>query len=303
MSLSKVHNLEFKSPPLIVIVGETASGKTAAAIKIAKKINGEIICADSRTVYTGLPISTAKPSQSEQQNIPHHLIDIIDPVGRYTAAQFKIQAEQLITDISRRGKIPIIVGGTGLYVDSVLFNFQFRRSGSEGLREELNSLTVEQLLKVAHSKGIAKQKLVEPNKRRLIRTIETNGEESGRAALRPNTYLAALSLSREELYKRIEARVEAMIELGLVTEIQNFAAKYGWDNHLITSDAHKAVQNYENKTGTIDNVRLAFIKRDKHLAKRQRTWFTRNKSIVWHNRPEDLIHEATDFILKQKNSI
>ena len=142
------------APPLIVIVGETASGKTAAGIKVALEVGGEVICADSRTVYKQMNIGTAKPTIEEQAQVPHHLIDIVEPNDTFNAAEFKRLAEKCIQEITARGKVPIIVGGTGLYVDALLYDFQFKNKPNEAYRRQLLQMTDEELTTILHTKNI-----------------------------------------------------------------------------------------------------------------------------------------------------
>lgn len=293
---------ESDNAPLIVILGETASGKTAAAIEIAERVNGEIICADSRTVYKGLPVSTAKPSKKDMQSVKHHLINCIDPLERYTAAQFKQQANDCMVDIASRGKVPILVGGTGLYIDAVLFNFQFRPAVSDAKRAALTELSMIELQHIAKEKNIASDQLNTKNKRHLIRTIETDGAPSVQAEMRSHTYVTGFQLERELLNQRIKNRVQLMIENGLIEEVNNFAARYGWDNHLINSAAHHVVRDYDNKVATLHDVEQAFIKRDKSLAKRQRTWFRRNKAIEWHAEHNELVSSAVGFMQNKRHT-
>lgn len=131
--------------PLVVIVGPTASGKTAAGLKLAEQVGGEVVCADARTIYKGMDIGTAKPSVDDQRHIRHHMIDVISPDQRYNAAKFKAAAEQSIADIVSRGKIPVVVGGTGLYVDALVYDFAFRPPANELLRAELEGMSVDAL--------------------------------------------------------------------------------------------------------------------------------------------------------------
>ena len=161
-------------PPLIVITGPTASGKSALAMDIAKKYGGEIICADSRTVYKGMDIGTAKPTEQDQREVPHHLLDVVEPNQPFSAAEFKERANQAICDISARGKLPMLVGGTGLYIDAVLFDYHFGLPADPNRRSDLQAMSVEQLQHVCLEQGIHLPINVR-NKRHLVRAIEIGG--------------------------------------------------------------------------------------------------------------------------------
>ena len=160
-----------KAPPLLVIVGETASGKTGLAIDLAKELNGEIICADSWTVRREVNIGTAKPTAEERATVPHHLLDIVGPEEAFTAAKFKDLANQSIEDITNRGKLPILVGGTGLYIDGLLYDYSFLTESNTAIREELNAMKTEDLIVMINGLDLDTSGIDMQNKRRLIRLI------------------------------------------------------------------------------------------------------------------------------------
>ncbi len=240
-----------KIAPLVVIVGPTASGKTALGIELAKRFNGEIICADSRTIYKGMDIGTAKPTKAEQDGIPHHLLSIIEPNERYSAAQFKQDALSLIDEISDRRKLPIMVGGTGLYVDSVLFDYQFANKDHE--RDPQNP---------RHLKKSASPLDLEP---------------------RPNTVVLGVDPGKEELIARIKVRTHLMIQNGFIDEVKQLIEKFGTDNEAMSGIGYRTFVKYVNGEISEKKATAEFIMGDKSLAKRQRTWFKRNKSIHWLN--------------------
>lgn len=254
------------SPPLIVILGTTASGKTDVGIELARIIGGEIICADSRTIYKGMNIGTAKPMLKEQQGVPHHLLDIIEPDQKYSAAQFKSDAERLIGDIIARCKYPIIVGGTGLYVDSVLYDYQFSLGDTEPNPE---------------------------NKRHL------NGanQDDRKKQVRDNTLIIGMTADKEVLRERITKRVEQMFEDGFLQEVEWLSDKYGWENESMSGIGYRLARDYFEGRASIDEVKEAFVHRDLSLAKRQMTWFKRNKSIQWfdHGNKAQIIQTGRDF--------
>lgn len=281
--------------PLIVIVGETASGKTAASIKLAQKVNGEIVCADSRTVYKQMDISTAKPSDSEQMLVPHHLVSILNPDQTFSAAEFLRRAQKCIQEIHERGHVPIVVGGTGLYIDSLLYNFQFSNKPDAELRSKLEQMNDEELTTLLHTKNIDTSSLNTKNRRHVIRAIEREGETPVNKNLRKNTLVVGLTLERELLKQRIAKRTEQMFEDGFIAEMKKLSEQYGWNSESMSGAAYGVVRKYLEGNASEESVKEAFIKRDTSLAKRQRTWFKRNKSIQWFSDPEQLITKAVEF--------
>lgn len=273
------HNSQFASQ-LVVIVGETASGKSALGMELAQIHYGEIICADSRTVYKGMDIGTAKPSLSDQKMVKHHLLDEVLPSEKFNVAEFKRLATVAIKDISGRGKLPIMVGGTGLYIDSILFDFQFRKPANIEMRKQLENMTVEEL----HTE-INKLNLEPPNNpqnpRHLIRTIEASGELSARSELRANTLVLGLSVESEVLKTRIHDRIIDMVELGLADEVAMLASRYPANTEALQAPGYKSFMKYIASESSLEEVTAAFEQYDLRLAKRQRTWFRRNKSIQW----------------------
>lgn len=255
--------------PLVVIVGETASGKSALAIELAEKFDGEIICADSRTVYKEMDIGTAKPSPSERDRIPHHLLDVVDLDQSFSAADFKRLANQAINDVSNRGKLPVMVGGTGLYIDAVLFDYGF-----------------------AH--GHAKR---DPRNPRHIDKSEPRISKP----LRRNTLIIGLSVPKDVLERRITDRTNAMIEAGFVEEVEGLVNKYGWDSSALRAPGYQAFKEYLKGRASLREAKDLFVKNDLNLAKRQRTWFKRNKSIQWIDNPSKAVDIVTTFLSKTRN--
>lgn len=253
--------------PLVVIVGPTASGKTALAIDLAKQFSGEIICADSRTVYRGMDISTAKPTVAEQQAAVHHLLDVVEPDERFTVADFKQLANDTIRDITDRGKLPILAGGSGLFVDAVLYDFGF--STGEG-RDATNP------------------------RHAAPETAGTRGQ------LKPNTLLIGLKIESETLRGRIAARVDTMIRDGLLDEIKSLTDKYGWELPAFQTPALKSFKDYYGGKITLDEAKQRFITADYQLAKRQMTWFKRNNSIQWLDGSGTAAAIVSRFLNKKK---
>jgi tRNA dimethylallyltransferase len=279
--------------PLIVIVGETASGKSALSLRLAQQINGEILCADSRSVYRSMDIGTAKPTVADRKAVPHYGLDLVAPDQHFTVADFQKYAFSVIAEISSRGRVPILVGGTGLYIDAVIFHYLFRRVGHPKQRAKLESLTVDQLQQRLLAKGLTLPNNAY-NPRHLIRSIETAGQSSIRSKLRPETLLLGLQLDRAMLRQRITARVDDMLATGLLDEVTSLVAQYGWQAEALQTTAYKAMRGYLDGSKSLHEAKTDFIQNDLRLAKRQRTWFKRNKSIHWLS-TDDKLAEAVDY--------
>lgn len=286
--------------PLVAIVGETASGKSALALELAARYNGEIIAADSWTVYKGFDIGTAKPSAEERQKIPHHLINVVEAIDGFNAALYQRLAKQAIADIHARGKLPILVGGTGLYIDSVLFDFGFLPTVDAELRARRNQQSLEQLLSEAAERGVDLAGIDRHNKRRVIRALETNGQRPKRAPLRQNTLILGITGSRETLRERIAQRVESMFTQGLEQEVASLADKYGWDAEPMKGIGYREWREYFNGTQNLEQTRERIISATMNLAKRQRTWFKRNKRIQWFNDLSEVVASVTTLLNKKQ---
>ncbi|HSX27537.1 MAG TPA: tRNA (adenosine(37)-N6)-dimethylallyltransferase MiaA [Patescibacteria group bacterium] len=284
--------------PLVVIVGETASGKSELALELAEKFNGEIICADSWTVRREVNIGTAKPTAQDLKRVRHHLLDVVDPCADFTAAVFKGLALKAIDDISKRGKLPILVGGTGLYIDGVIYNFNFLPSGDRKAREKLDVMSVSNLVQLAHKMGLDTKEIDIKNKRRIIRLIETKGAQPKRQELRPNTLILGLTIPREGLKRRIIERTDSMLERGLEDEVRNLSEKYGWECEALKGIGYSQWREYFENHKTLEETRQKIINDTANLAKRQRTWFKRNKSIHYLNYPSEAVEILTTFLNK-----
>lgn len=270
--------------PLIVIVGPTASGKTGLSIKLAQKYNGEIICADSRTVYRNMDIGTAKPTREEQSSVPHWGLDLVDPGERFSAFDFKKYATDKITQIRQRGSIPFIVGGTGLYVDSVIFDYNFGGSTDSSLRNKLNNQNIDELHKycIKHNIKLPENKL---NKRYVIRAIEKNisgnTEDVRRREPIEDCLVVGIETDRDVLRKRINDRIEQFFENNVVKEAKMLGKIYGWNNEAMTGNIYPIINQYLSKEITLTEAKQKAFYNDWHLAKRQLTWLHRNKFIKW----------------------
>lgn len=281
--------------PLIVIVGETGSGKSALALKLAQKFNGEIIAADSRTIYMGMDIGTAKPSDKDRKQVPHHLLDIIEPNEHFTAAQFKNLAMAAITDIHKRGKLPIMVGGTGLYIDSVIFDYDFRPPADPKRRAELQKLSIEQLQAQLAAEGIALP-ANDRNPRHLIRALETGGVPANKQALLPWTLALGITIEREELKQRLVKRTQEMIAKGLTREVKQLADSYGWETEAMSAVGYREWREYFEANRSLEQTHELIIKNTLAYARRQRTWFKRNKSIQWVHNQRETVDLTTTYL-------
>lgn len=277
--------------PLIVIVGPTASGKTGLAVRLAKKYGGEIICADSRTVYRGMDIGTAKPTPEEQKAVPHWGIDLVELGQEFSAADFKEYAMAKIAEIRARGGVPFLVGGTGLYVDAVVFDYRFGTKANTALRTKLESYTVEELHKYCILHNISLPENTK-NKRYLIRAIEQEGINKQRSYTPvSNSIIVGIATEKHKLHDRIQIRAEQLFDEGVVEEAILLGKKYGWKKEAFTGNIYRIVRLYLN--GEIDRAEMKarFILSDRQLAKRQLTWLKRNPFIKWFS-----LEEAEDYL-------
>lgn len=280
---------------VIAVVGATASGKTSYAIELAKKINGEIISADSRLVYKGMDIGTAKPTIDEMQEIPHYMIDVVEPEYNYSVGLYVKEAKKHITDIISRGKVPIVVGGTGLYFRVLLENYDLPDVKPDyELRKELSSYSYEELLEMLTKLDEKAANSVEKNdKKKLIRYIEII-----RLAGRPldlvrgvkekefNVEWVGLNFPREILYDRINKRVDLMIEQGLIDETKKLLQKHGRISNITDTIGYREVLSYLDGELSLDDAKDKLKQNTRNYAKRQLTWFRKNEQINWNCYPD-----------------
>ena len=283
---------------LIAIVGPTASGKSDLALELATKHRGEILCADSRTVYRGLDIGAAKPSAADRAAVPHHLLDLVNPDQVLSVAEFKRLAETATAEVAERGNIPFLVGGSGLYIDSVLYDYQFPSEADPMLRAELELLTTDQLLerlKIARSAALETIDIA--NRRRIIRAIETAGQPVSRAsAMRANTLVIGITLNKEVMQNRITQRIEKMLSQGLLNEVKSLGELYGWDCEAMSGVGYRAFKEAILDTKTIDEAAQECARGDLRLVKKQLTWFKRNKNIHWVQNHAEAEELTTSFL-------
>lgn len=282
---------------VIAVVGPTASGKTAYAIKLAKQVGGEIVSADSRLVYKGFDIGTAKPTVEEREGIPHYMIDIVEPEFNYSAGLYQKEASVIIDGILQRGKVPIIVGGTGLYIDILLKNYDLPKIlPDEKLRTELRELSNDELFAYLEKLDNKACKNIDINDRKkIIRAIEilkgTAGDLNNSRGISESKYNVewiGKNFDRKTLYERIDKRVNLMIENGLIEETKFLRKKHGDIPNLTDTIGYREILGYLNGEYTLDEATNKLKQNTRNYAKRQLTWFRKNHEIKWDIYPEKL---------------
>lgn len=301
---------------VIVICGPTASGKTALSIELAKKINGEIISSDSMQIYKDMTIGTAKPTVEEMQGIKHYLIDFVSPDERYSVADYKKDAKKAIKEIIGKGKTPIIVGGTGLYVDSLIYeieypNIEFDEQYRESLEKQVEKKGLEELYEKAKEiDPQAIEKISKNDKKRILRILEIyhatgknkteQEKESRKKEVEYDYKVYALNWDREKLYERIDKRVDIMIEQGLIEEVKEVYNKYEKFPTAMQGLGYKEVVQYLENELTKEEMIEKIKQETRRYAKRQLTWFRKNKQTIWLN-AQDEIQNNIRIILEGLN--
>lgn len=276
-------------PKVIAIVGPTASGKTAMSIELAKKINGEIVSADSRLVYKGFDIASAKPTLEEREGIPHYLIDIVEPEFDYSVGNYHDDARKAIYEIISKGKTPIVVGGTGLYFRILLENYNLPRvEANYELRAELDKKEKEELLEeLKQLDKITYERLFDSNKRRIVRALEVikllNKPISEMEIEKEPEFDVEWKIpkmeSREWLYNRINKRVDIMVEQGLIDETKFLLKKHGRIKNFVCTIGYQEVLTYLDGEATLDEALDKLKQHSRNYAKRQLTWFRKNPDL------------------------
>ena len=303
-------------PKVIVICGPTASGKTALSIELAKKMNGEIISSDSMQIYKDMTIGTAKVRKEEMQGIKHYLVDCVSPDERYSVADFKKDAINAIEEILKKGKQPIIVGGTGLYVDSLIYGIEYQDIKiDEKYRNELEKIIEKDGLEKLYEKALeidseAVKKISKNDKKRIMRVLEiyhstgktkTQQEiESRQKDIKYDYRVFAINMDREKLYKRINKRVDIMIEEGLIEEVKSILEKYNKFPTAMQGLGYKEVVYYLEGKYTREEMIEKIKMETRRYAKRQLTWFRKNKETIWLDGLND-IQNNIDIILEGIN--
>ena len=303
-------------PKIIVICGPTASGKTSLSIELAKKISGEIISADSMQIYKDMNIGTAKPTIEEMQGIKHYLLDFVSPDERYSVADYKKDAKKAIEEILKKGKTPIIVGGTGLYIDSLIYGIEYQEiQFDEKYRKELEIKAdqngLQELFEEAKKIDPKAVEKISPNdKKRILRILEiynatgkTKTEqniESRQKEVEYDYHVYALNWDRQVLYDRINKRVDIMIQNGLIQEVKNVLKKYNKFPTAMQGLGYKEVVAYLNGEYTEEEMIEKIKMESRRYAKRQLTWFRKNKQTIWLDGANDMQNNI-DIILEGTN--
>ena len=285
-----------KNNKVIAVVGATASGKSAYAVDLAEKIGGEIISADSRLVYKGMNIGTAKPAIDEMRGIPHYMIDIVEPDINYSAGLYAKEAKKHVKDILSRGKTPVIAGGTGLYFRILLENYKLPDVEPDyKLREELSKLSFDELSQILSDLDKNALNTLERNdQKKIIRYIEIvklTGLPLSKACGKNDDKefdieWIGLNFPREELYARINKRVDLMVEQGLVEETKYLLKKYGRIPNIVDTIGYKEIISYLDGELTLDEAKNKLKQNTRNYAKRQLTWLKKNENINWNCYPE-----------------
>ena len=283
-------------PKVIVICGPTASGKTSLSISLAKKINGEIVSCDSMQIYKEMDIGSAKPTVEEMQEIKHYLVDFVSPEKRYSVSEYKEDASKAIEEIINKGKTPIIIGGTGLYLNSLIYNIQYNEMEVDlNYRRELEKEAEEYGLEVLYNRAKeidpeAMEKVSANDKKRITRVLEiynatgrnkTELEKKSRKEVPYNYLIFGINMERSILYDRINKRVDIMLEQGLIEEVKNLINKYSNMPTAMQGLGYKEVKEFLDgnisKEEMIEKIKME----TRRYAKRQITWFKRIENIIW----------------------
>ena len=285
---------------LFILIGPTAIGKTALSINLAKKLNGEIISADSMQIYKLMNIGTAKITIDEMDEIPHHLIDIVYPDEEFTVADYKRNSIDKIIDINERGRLPIIAGGTGLYINSLVYNLNFTEvEPNEEIRANLESLGEKYGNEYLHRKlsnidKTSADKISPQDKKRIIRALEifeitgipmSDQNKNFREYNKDyNLTMVGLNMDRQKLYNRINLRVNEMLEEGLIEEVSSLI-KMGYNKELVSMQGigYKEIIEYLEGNSTLEEAIELLKRKTRNYAKRQITWFKRDERIKWYN--------------------
>lgn len=302
-------------PKVIVIVGPTASGKTALSVELAKKINGEIISSDSMQIYKDMDIGSAKVTQEEMQGIKHYLIDFVSPDERYTVSDFKRDAEKAIEEILKKGKTPIVVGGTGLYTDSLVFGIEYQDMNlDETYRNKLMKIAettngLEELWEQANNiDSEAMKKISKNDKKRIVRVLEiynATGKTktelevlSRKNEVKYDFKVFGIQMDREKLYNKINLRVDMMLQKGLEQEVKNLINKYSKFPTAMQGLGYKEVVEYFDGIISYDEMVEKIKQETRRYAKRQMTWFRKNKETIWID-SEKSIDEKVNIIVEE----
>ncbi|MBR0462670.1 MAG: tRNA (adenosine(37)-N6)-dimethylallyltransferase MiaA [Erysipelotrichaceae bacterium] len=290
---------------VLVIVGPTASGKTSFGIECAKAFNGEIISGDSIQVYRGLDIGSAKATAEEREMARHHLIDILDPTENYSVKEFQDMGRELIDKLSEEGKLPIVVGGTGLYIKALLYDYTFFDEEEED--DPYDELSNEEIYKILEEEDPeALENIHVNNRKRLVRALNilrkhhegiSEIKDKQKHEMLYDAKVIGLTLDREELYRRLEDRVEKMVADGLVDEIDNLLGNgVSFDAQSMQAIGYKEFRGYFSGNRTVADCVEDIKKNTRRFAKRQYTWFNNQMPISWHTDTDEALREIKEWI-------
>lgn len=310
-------NMNREKPFIVVIVGPTASGKTELSIELAKRIDGEIISGDSMQVYKYMDIGTAKVTPEEMDGVPHHLIDILNPDDAFSAYKFKNLAEALIDDITRRGKIPIIAGGTGLYIQSLIYNYELEDETITPEEEiivkkkmkEIEQLDNQQLHDyLAQFDAISAENIHKNNRQRVLRAIEyyfktkkllSNRKKVQQFTENYDTLLIGIEMSRKTLYSRINKRVDIMLDHGLFKEVQQLVEQGYESCQSMQAIGYKELIPVINGQMIYEDAVNELKRHSRQYAKRQMTWFKNKMNVHWLDKENMSLQMMLDEITTQ----
>ena len=306
------------SKKIVVVCGPTASGKTALSIALAKAFGGEVVSADSMQIYRGMDIGTAKPTLEEREGIPHHMLDVAEPGEIYSVSRYVQEATACVEDILSRGKLPIVCGGTGLYIDGLIRGTDFQPAGTDnGIREELEKEWEEQgaeamMARLAAVDPPSAERLHLSDKRRILRALEVylaTGEtitahNARTKAIPPRFEAVMIGLNtqpRDILYGRIDRRVDVMLEQGLLREVQTLLEKGLLEGTAAQAIGYKELLAHFRGEMTLDAAADLIRQKSRNYAKRQLTWFRRDERVKWivYNAPQAaqaVLQEATEYL-------
>lgn len=306
-------NNDMNKIPVVVVCGPTASGKTQLAVDLALEFDGEVVSADSMQIYKGMDIASAKPTEEEKKGVPHHLMDFLEPSQSFSVADYVTLAREVTADIHARGKLPVICGGTGLYISSLIDNIEFDDTGSDpDYREELNRIAAEKgngyvLEMLRKVDPEAASQLHENNLKRIIRALEvykfsgmTMTEQKARSRINPSPYEPCMMMidhPREVLYERIDRRVDKMLEAGLLDEARSF---YSRGECFTASQAigYKELKPYLDGELALEECIDTLKRETRRYAKRQLTWFKKDSRIEHISVPKDVNYDKILIIAK-----
>ncbi len=280
---------------LVTILGATASGKTSLSIKLAKEFNGEIVCADSRTIYKGMNVGTAKPTRSEQKEVKHYLIDVCSPDKPFSAAEYKKGAQRAITNIEIKNKLPFLVGGSGMYIDTVLYDYKFRNTLSPADQTKIKEMSLTKLQEVAKQKYPKDYINIDIKNRRRVEQLITKGpsKDNDRKRNIPNSLVLGLYVETPILKQNIATRTKYMLNNNFIQEVEDLLKTYGQADILLHTTGYAQVIDYLHGKLGYNDLEAKINNATWQLSRKQLTWFRRNKHISWiqdTSQAEELIY-------------